>query len=305
MTPVALKGGELEMPDDELQSLQTSYRMPPTAFLPELPSTGISLSRWRTEGGPSHLIEHRLSAYTLSLILQPMRARAWLGSTAIWSGPIGAHTIRLTPPELSPRWQGDGAFDFLLFTIPSRTVEMMAGKDAPRIHDILRQTYPLYVRDDVVLQIGRNMLSACGSDNRYARQFADALGLALVAHLLNHYADAPRHVNRLSLSPSRLRRVTQYVTDHLGEAIRVGDLARITGLSESHFAHAFRASMGVSPHRFVIAARIEKAQRMLQSGGKSIAEIALECGFKDAGHFTRAFRANTGVTPRAFRFGAD
>jgi AraC family transcriptional regulator len=279
--------------------------MQPAAYLSQLPNTGISLSRWRrVDTGMTRLIENPNSSYTLSLILQPMRARAWLGATQIWCGPIGANTIRLTPPGVDPRWQSDSAFDFLLFTIPSRTMEMIAGADGSKLYNssVSRRSCPLYVRDEVVLQIGRHMLMACDGNGRYAQQFADGLGMALVARLLDHYVDDRTHVNRLSIRPSSLRRVTRYIKDHLAEDIRVADLARIAGLSESHFAHAFRDSMGVPPSRFINSARIEQSQQMLRDSRKSISEIALDCGFRDSSHFARVFRAGTGMSPRCFRF---
>jgi hypothetical protein len=56
---------------------------------------------------PSHLIESPNASYTLSLILKPMRARTWFGATEVWAGPIGANTIRLTPPGLKHFPQSD------------------------------------------------------------------------------------------------------------------------------------------------------------------------------------------------------
>lgn len=285
-----------------LQSLQASYRMPPAAFLPELPASGISLFRWRRdENLPSHLIEHRVQAYTLSLILRPMSAHAWLGRTSIWSGPIRADTSRLTPPDTDPSWRSDGAFDFLLLTIPCHTIEAIAGDDAQRIHQRLRSAHPSYAHDATLLQIGRQMLQACYSTAPYARSFADGLGFALVAHLLNHCSAAPEALKPTPLSPFSRSSVIRYIADHLSETILVAQLAQAAKLSESHFAHAFRASMGVSPHRFITSMRIRRAQELLEQGSKSIGQIVAECGFKDASHFARVFRAHTHLTPREFR----
>jgi AraC family transcriptional regulator len=286
-----------------LESLQDSYRMSPAVFVPELPHCGISLFRWRrTEGGASHIIRHPLSTYTLSLTLQPMLARAWFGSTLVWSGPIGGNAIRLTPPGVEPRWQSEGAFDFLLFTIPRRTIESIAGPDIARIRDPLNPFRPLYLRDDVASQIGRHMLTASEHHPRYARPFADGLGSALVAHVLDAYTSAPATRAPLRMSTAALRRVTQYVADHLSEDIRVTDLAAAAGLSESHFAHAFRLATGVPPHRFVVHARIDRARELLRASDRPIATVALDCGFKRASHFARVFQATTGLTPREYRF---
>jgi AraC family transcriptional regulator len=179
-------------------------------------------------------------------------------------------------------------------------MEKMAGDDTPRAHDLWRLS-PLYIRDDVVFQIGRSMLNACTAPRPFALEFSDGLGSALVAHLLGSYFVEPGIFRRLSLSPFALRRVTQYVHDHLSEEITVIELASVAGLGGSHFAHAFRASTGEPPHSFITSVRVQKAQELLRGTKKPISEIAVDCGFKDPSHFSRVFRASVGVTPRDFR----
>jgi AraC family transcriptional regulator len=288
------------MPNGGLTSLQ-GYRMQPTAFLPELPNSRVSLLRFtREEKTPSHLIEHRIHSYTLSLILRPMRSRGWYGGKQIWSGAIAANTIHLTPPEIETSWQSDGAFDFLLFTFPTSIVETITGSSGAEIHEQLARTYPLYIRDDVVPQIARYMLAACESSRRNRLHFADGLGSALVAHLFDQYLTSSDQC-RPNLSPTSLRRVTRHIAEHLGDDIAVRDLATIAGLSESHFAHAFRASAGEPPHHFITTMRLEKGRALLLESNRSISDIALECGYRDATHFGRAFHQRVGISPRQFR----
>ena len=76
----------------------------------------------------------------------------------------------------------------------------------------------------------------------------------------------------------------------------------MAGLSDSHFAHSFRASTGLPPHQFIRAMRIERAQQLLRETEQSIAAIAIDCGFKDASHFARVFKTTAGVSPKRFRF---
>lgn len=282
-----------------IRALQLYYRMAPTAFLPELPNTGIALARWRRlQSGLSHIIESPNCAYTLSLILKPMCARSWFGTAPVWSGPIQANTIRLTPPGVRPRWQSDGSFDVLLFIIPSNTVEMIAGQEALELPRLLSKSPVAYMRDDLALQIGSSMLRISDSQQPYMRQVADGLGYALVAHVLNHYLS---QTTQETSNLTRFRRVTDYIGDHLTDEIRVRQLARLAGKSESQFAHSFRSATGVTPHRYITSARIEKAQRMLCNSGGAISAIAQDCGFKDASHFSRVFRAATGLRPKDFR----
>lgn len=102
------------------------------------------------------------------------------------------------------------------------------------------------------------------------------------------------------LAPHVRRRALEYVEAHLGETIRLQDLAAIGQLSPFHFQRMFRASYGVSPHGWVAHRRVERAKSMLR-GTDPIAQIASACGFSSQSHMTRAFKLGTGVTPSAYR----
>ena len=103
------------------------------------------------------------------------------------------------------------------------------------------------------------------------------------------------------LVPRQLRRVTEYIVEHLAETVRLGDLAAITGLSQSQFGRAFKASTSVTPHRWQLNARIAKAQDLLLSGAMPLSEIALVTGFAEQSHFTRVFKRVVGASPRAWQ----
>ena len=60
---------------------------------------------------------------------------------------------------------------------------------------------------------------------------------------------------------------------------------------------------GLTPSQFIAKTRIAAASRLLHETEKSVADIALTCGFYDHSAFTRTFRAMTGVTPTRFRLG--
>ena len=75
----------------------------------------------------------------------------------------------------------------------------------------------------------------------------------------------------------------------------------MVGLSSSHFARAFRTSVGISPHQYVIGQRIGEARRLLAARRLSVAEVALALGFADQSHFAEAFRKATGTTPGRYR----
>jgi AraC-like DNA-binding protein len=107
------------------------------------------------------------------------------------------------------------------------------------------------------------------------------------------------------LAPSARRRVAGYVDAHLDESLPLETLARVAGLSRSHFAAAFRETNGTSPHRWVLERRIERAKALLADPALPVTEVALAAGFGSSSHFATAFREATGLRPSDYRAAAD
>ena len=107
---------------------------------------------------------------------------------------------------------------------------------------------------------------------------------------------------RGGLPPRALRRVRDYVLEHLADNISVEALAAIVGLSRFHFARAFKQSEGVTPHRFLLQCRVRRAQELLAGTELPLAQIALAAGFSDQSHCSRRFRELVGLTPSKYRW---
>jgi AraC family transcriptional regulator len=99
----------------------------------------------------------------------------------------------------------------------------------------------------------------------------------------------------------RLRRVTDYIDDHLDQDLTLAQLGAVVYMSPYHFARLFRHSTGLPPHRFVVRARINRAAALLDAPELSIARISQVVGFRTPSHFTTIFRRLMGVTPSAYR----
>ena len=96
-------------------------------------------------------------------------------------------------------------------------------------------------------------------------------------------------------------RVDEYIDAHMCATIRMAALASVIGLSTSYFFHAFRATFGESPYRYVVRRRIEFAKSLMITSARPLASIALESGFADQPHMTRQFKQIVGVTPAVWR----
>jgi len=74
-------------------------------------------------------------------------------------------------------------------------------------------------------------------------------------------------------------------------------LARVSGVSEAHFARSFRDAFGVPPHRYLLTRRIERAAALLRDTDLAIIDIAFDTGWNSLGTFGRIFREITGESP--------
>lgn len=81
-------------------------------------------------------------------------------------------------------------------------------------------------------------------------------------------------------------------------------LARLSCVSEAHFARSFKDAFGVPPHRYLLTRRIERAMALLRDTELSIIEIAYRTGWASLGTFGRTFHDVTGASPGDFRASA-
>jgi transcriptional regulator GlxA family with amidase domain len=107
-----------------------------------------------------------------------------------------------------------------------------------------------------------------------------------------------------SRDPDLLRRLLR-AKDRMDAASHeewpVRRLARVSGVSEAHFARCFREAFGVPPHRYLLTRRIERAKALLRDTDLSVTDIAFDAGWTSLGTFGRTFCDVTGESPGEFR----
>jgi AraC family transcriptional regulator len=142
------------------------------------------------------------------------------------------------------------------------------------------------------------------SPSAAGRMLVECSALTLAARLACNYGGGtlvdPSEDGSIRLDDKRLRRVLDYIQQHLEEEITVTGIADVAHLSPFHFARMFRATVGVPPYRYISARRLENAMALLASN-LPMSEIALRSCFSSQASFSRAFRRATGVSPSAYR----
>jgi len=104
-----------------------------------------------------------------------------------------------------------------------------------------------------------------------------------------------------AFSAHRVHRVMNAILQHPEAEHSLEDLAAQAGVTPSHFCRMFKKANGISPHQYVMKAKLNRAVELLCQSDASLALIADSLGFTSQSHFTRAFRQFTGRTPSEFR----
>jgi AraC family transcriptional regulator len=153
----------------------------------------------------------------------------------------------------------------------------------------------LMLYDDRITQCAELLAKECDADEE-SPLYGESLTTALLAVFLTSPQTRVKAV-RSGLARWQLRRAVEYMEANLLNDIRLTELARVAGLSPSQFARAFKVSIGLTPHRWLVEQRIHRAKRLMTKNGKSISVAAHLAGFASQSHFTKAFRRVTGTTP--------
>jgi AraC family transcriptional regulator len=131
--------------------------------------------------------------------------------------------------------------------------------------------------------------------------YADSAAQFLAAHLIERAATVGREPAGNGLGDRALKDVLDYMHAHLAHDVTLDHLSSVAGLSKHHFLRSFKASTGVTPHRFLTEIRLRRAADLLRSTSRTISGIGAQCGYRNGSHFAAAFRDFHGFSPAQYR----
>jgi AraC family transcriptional regulator len=158
----------------------------------------------------------------------------------------------------------------------------------------------LGLTDPHVVDLVQRLQAQALSTQPWGALYIDALSLALVSYVYARYG-TPERAPQPPTRSLPIETLVTFIEEHLDENIGLLELAAIVGYSPDHFARLFKQSFGKTPYQYVLGQRIERAKSLLRDRHRSIAEVALQCGFASQAHFHAAFKTRTGVTPGSYR----
>lgn len=100
--------------------------------------------------------------------------------------------------------------------------------------------------------------------------------------------------------PVRMERLKRRLSATERTDVSMRELAVEFKMNPFTLLRQFKAATGMTPHRYLLNCRIERARGLLRSG-EDLSSVAMDCGFFDQSHFHRYFKSMTAVTPKEYR----
>jgi len=254
---------------------------------------------------PGHGLTSPLPTQPAFSVLLQLRAspkrELFLAGRSVYRGGYGARTTSIVDLEQEPTAYLASPFDAMHFYVSRAALDEIADDQGVRRVDTLTCERGMF--DPIVWHLGQALLPALEQPGEIGAMYVDQL--LLTAH--TYFAIAfggmrgRTYTRTCSLAAWQIRRATGLMIDNLAEDMSLTAPAEACGLSLSYFARAFKQTMGMPPHRWLMQQRVLRAKTMLRETDFRLADIALACGFADQSHFTRVFSAVVGVPPAAWR----
>lgn len=256
--------------------------------------TGWRLSRWRQFVG----------SYALPALPDPLFVVHISGKPSVktwerdgWSETSSFPGCATIVPSGQPTgWLVDGELDVVTLSVASQS--LMAS---PALDQFGRMRFAF--TDPLGVALTRQVLGELYSPATPERDvYVAALVDALKAHMLRGpIAAGAAKIPTADFASYRLHTIMNRIQQRPEEAHSLESMAAQAGVTPSHFCRIFKQANGVSPHQYVMRAKLNRAQELLTQSSATLAAIAEALGFTSQSHFTRAFRQFTGETPSDFR----
>ncbi|NCB57588.1 MAG: AraC family transcriptional regulator [Gammaproteobacteria bacterium] len=215
-----------------------------------------------------------------------------------WGAP---GKLCLLPAGHESYWEIQGEIKFLHLYIPPElfSKQIVQTLDAePRLFSLADRTY----MDDVRLSRACRYLTKFDWNDPQQRLSANALSHEILLYLMKTQTHRIRlPVVKGGLSAWQRRYIREWIETYLAKNITLAEMAEQLNLSAYHFAHMFRISFGLPPHRWVMYRRLQYAQKQLRFTEDDLLSVSLNSGFATSSHLSKIMKQHLTVTPGQYR----
>lgn len=221
------------------------------------------------------------------------------------SKPLSAGDICIIPPllEHSARWT---SAHFVNIYMPTSFIYESTEHEYDKEEQLFAEQ--IGISDAFIYQLGATIRQHFLMHEQDNYKFFDAVLVVLSNYLLNNCTIKQEHkvlFNGIEQIPcEKIRNALNFMANNLDRTLAVEEVARIVEMSQYHFMRVFKETVGISPAKFHLRQRIDKAKELLKKN-KDIVDVAYDLGFSSQSHFSNVFTKSVGTTPKKFQHHAS
>jgi AraC family transcriptional regulator len=254
--------------------------------------SGVSVLKLRFQDGAHFSATPR--QHLVWFQVSPVRIDCRIAGRTLWHEPP-AGSLAICPAGIDSAADAEASMDALLVAIDPGQLALAAAEDSALAAGLNER---LSGFDQALLDLAHTLALESADDYPNGPLFWSEVASRFIGNLVARYTSEAMSRARGMLGKDVLARVRDYVIAHLDETIEVEALADIAGRSPFHFTRVFARSVGLTPHRYVVHLRLQRAIELVRERRSGLAEIAARTGFADQAHLSRWVRRVHGVSLR-------
>jgi AraC-like DNA-binding protein len=282
------------------------YINPPPAAVSILKTEGMHGELLKFQRGDAAEMKFSLASHLIMFLPDGMSGGCeWSnGDHAVKSSCMAPNTVIFNPAQhylwLRKR-TSQASCRVLLLTIAPKGVARLSVEDAaPIVFD-----QRVGVDDEDVRRTLSTFLQEIETPGWNSELYVETLLTLLLSQLVRCASNLgkPQQLTykKGGLAGWRLKRALELLEKDLCEAPSLAELARQLQLHPTSLCRAFKQSMGITPHRYLLLHRVKCAKGMMKDQNRTLTDIAVDCGFNSSSQFSLVFRRLTGSSPREYR----
>lgn len=165
----------------------------------------------------------------------------------------------------------------------------------------LDYVYPAGKYAEVFTACFDRMIPEFEKKEQFYAEITQNLALTIVMYMFRLINEHNRDANQLLQSNANIRQAIAYIQEHLGEELRLEDIAKQCHMSKYYLSHQFTQTQGISLSAYILKSRITKSMQLLRETNMPVKEVSEAVGFHDVAYFCRAFKRETSLTPLQYR----
>ncbi len=253
--------------------------------------SGVSVFSLRFKGGASFSATLRRHLVCFQVTPQVRLACRMAGQGLRHEPPAGS--LAILPAGIDCAVEAKGTIEALLVAIDPAQLALAAAEESALEAELVAR---MSGEDQALYGVAQSLAAESAAGYPNGPLTWNELASAFIDNLVARHTAEPGRPGRGRLGKAVLARIKDHVLAHLDEPLDVGQLAAVAGRSPFHFSRVFTRAVGMTPHRYVVHLRLERAVALVRDGRAGLAEAAARTGFADQSHLSRWVRRVHGVS---------